>query len=220
MANEVEICNMGLSHIRSGSINALTESSVQAQQCKLWYPIVRDQVLQDAPWGFSHSLKPLALLSDSIFNWRYVYQYPTDCLRVNHLLINYATTSSDAGGSSSTSSRVYDLESLDAQFPKVNYKIFNIDGNKVIAANESELRVDYRMRVEDPNLFTLDCQEAMAFLLASKLAVPIVGLKEGRELRKDSLQLYSSYLKAALTNNSNEEHEGVPDSESILVRQS
>ena len=42
MASEVEICNLALSNIRAGSINSLTEGSLQAQICKLKYPILRD----------------------------------------------------------------------------------------------------------------------------------------------------------------------------------
>ena len=44
MASEIDICNLALGHIRAGTINSLDEGSVQAKQCKLKYPIMRDQI--------------------------------------------------------------------------------------------------------------------------------------------------------------------------------
>jgi len=218
VANEVEICNMALSHVRGGSINSLEEPSLQAQQCKLWYPIVRDQVLEDAPWNFAHKLKALAVLTDEIFNWAYVYQYPSDCLRINHLVINWEAINNS---NSAVASRIYDLETLAiTDPPKVKYKVYNIDGNKVIAANDSELRVDYRAKITDPNLYSFSFMEAMSYLIASKVAVAVTGKDAGRALRKDNLQLYQAYLETALTGNANEEQFDVPESESILVRSS
>lgn len=218
MTSEVEICNLALSHIRAGSINSLTESSIQAQQCELKYPVLRDQMLQDAPWQFNRSLKPLALLTDTLFNWIYVYQYPTDCLFINRLHINFAEVSSDTT-TSAVASRYYDRglprPDLDQQ---VGYKIYNVDGNKVIAANEKELRIDYRKRVEDPNLFSVNFIMGLSHLLAAELAIPLVGIDKGRGLRSDELKIYQSYVDSGIENELNEQFTEVPDSDFITVR--
>lgn len=218
MTSEVEICNLALSHIRSGSINSLDESSIQAQRCKLVYPFLRDQMLQDAPWQFNRSLKPLAVLTDTLFNWVYVYQYPSDCLFINRLHINFAEVSSDTA-TSAVASRFYDRglprPDLDQQ---VKHKIYNIDGNKVIAANEKELRIDYRKRVEDPNLFSLNFVMGLSHLLAAELAIALVGVDKGRAMRSDELKIYQSYVNSGIENELNEQFTEIPDSDFINVR--
>lgn len=213
MTSEVEICNLALSNIRSAGINSLTEASIQAQNCKLKYPLVRDNVLKQAPWGFAHKQDALAVLTDDIFNWLYSYQYPSDCLYINRLIPNYELFVSGV-------SRPADI--LGAVLPDLNkqvaYQIFNVNGNRVIAANEPSLRIDYRARVTDPNLFDPTCIEAMSWLLSAELAIPIVGGEAGRSLRVDALNMYKSYLSSAAADNQNQRYSAPLDSEFVTIR--
>lgn len=213
MASEVEICNLALSNIRAAGINSLNEASLQAQQCKLKYPIVRDMVLSQANWGFSRKLAPLALLTDTVFNWKYAYQYPSDCLFINRLILNYELFVAGVN-------RPVDILSTNA--PDLNkqvaYEVFNIDGNRVIASNEVDLRIDYRSRVTNPNLFSTASIMATSWLLASELALPIVGAEAGRALRSDALNMYQSYLASAAAETNNQRYSAPLDSEYITVR--
>lgn len=217
MTSEVEICNMALSQLRAGSINSLNESSLQAQQCKLWYPICRDQVLEDAPWQFAHSIKPLALLTTEIFNWSYVYQYPTDCHKINYLIPNYELFT---GQEDPIYFYGYDLYRgfPDLKAP-IEYKIYNIENNRVIAANVSDLRIDYRMKIENPNLFSNQFVMALSHLIASKIAIAVVGYKDGQSMKKDNLSEYRAHLAEALANDFNEQYTNQIDSEFITARE-
>lgn len=212
MTSEVEICNLALSNIRGGSINSLTESSVQAQNCKLKYPLMRDQLMRDAPWQFAHKIKALALLTDELFNWANVYQYPSDCLQINRLLLNFEEVESG----NALSNWYYDPALL-APNPdrQVKYQIYNTDDNRVIGANETELRIDYRAKITDPNLFDSQFVIMFSYLLSSELAIPIVGGKLGREFRADSLKIYQQYYDAAVASNENEQY--IPPAESDFV---
>jgi hypothetical protein len=217
MASEVEICKMALSHIRAGSINSLTESSVQAQQCKLFYPLVRDQMLRDLAPPFAKRVRALAERSgDDIFNWAYSYQYPSDCLKVLKLRPNYEEVQQ---GEPTIYSRYRDpnYPIPDLSSP-VNYEIQNIDNNRVILTNEQQVRADIIIRVEDPNLFDIQHIFALSYLLASELSLPLVGVEKGRALRGDNLQIYNQYVATASAEQLNEEHSDVPDSEFITVR--
>lgn len=217
MTSEVEICNLGLSHLRTASINSLTEASIQAQQCKLLYPVLRDQMLQDAPWQFAHRIKPLAVLSTDVFNWAYTYQYPSDCLRINRLILNWEEINQDNG---SYVSRRHDRNLPRPNLaPKVEYQVLNVDGNKVITANDPKLRADYRVKVTDPNLFDAQFILGLSHLLAAHLAVPIVGVDKGRKLRSDALSMYQHYINAAEAADANEQHSAQTDSEFITIRQ-
>lgn len=216
MASVVEICNMALSNIRAGSINSLDEPSLQAQQCKLKFPYLRDMLLSDAPWNFAHKHDSLALLTDDLFNWVYAYQYPSDCLHINRLILNFE----EFGGTGDGVVRSRHIEAvytpdLDRQ---VKYEVQNVDDNRVIAANEPELRISYRKKITDPNLFSSLFTQAFVQLLTSELAIPVVGAEVGRQLRSDALQLYQSYMLEANANTMNEGYTETRDSEFITVR--
>lgn len=218
MTSEVEICNLALAHLRAKSINSLTESSVEAQYCKLHFPFLRDQMLEDTPWQFAHKIAPLAVLSDTLFNWAFVYQYPADCLHINKLLPNY-TSISPSGISSPTAARLYDHGHPQPDLTiKIPYQIYNVDNGRVIASNDGELRADYRSRVTNPNLFSSQFVMALSYLLAAELAIPIVGVEKGRALRGDNLSIYEQYLGAAIASDGNEQHRPVNDSEFITIR--
>ena len=217
MASEVEICNLALSNIRAGSINSLTEGSLQAQICKLKYPILRDRCLREIPWQFNHKLRALAPVTTDIFNWAYAYSYPIDCLKIRRLVGSYEEL--PAGSSSVISrrldSRVIDLKGQRRQIP---YEVFNFDDTKIIGSDQPDLRIDFAAKVTDPNLFSDDFIMALSHLLSSELAVPIVGAELGRALRNDSLQLYKQYLASALANDMNDQYFSPGESEFITVR--
>lgn len=216
MTSEVEICNLGLSNIRAGSINSFTEGSLQAQQCKLKYPFLRDRVLKES-WGFNNKIRTLAVLTTEIFNWAYAYQYPTDCLKINRLVGAHEEL---ANADAAVVSRLLDSQLLpirDRQ-PVIPYEVFNFDDNKVIGANESELRIAYTAKITDPNLFNDDFIMALSHLLASELAIPIIGAETGRQLRSDSLQMYREYLNAAIADDMNEGDYEPPLSEYETIR--
>lgn len=217
MASEVETCNMALSHIRAGSINSLTEGSLESQQCKLWYPIIRDRMLTESAWSFNRKIRALSLLTTDIFNWTYAYQYPTDCLKINRLVGAHEEL---ANADADVVSRLIDrqllpLKDLRGQIP---YEVFNFSDVKTIGTNEADLRIDYVAKITDPNLFTHDFNIAFSYLLASVLAIPIVGAETGRQLRSDSVQLYKVYLSAALANDLNEQYDTPAESEFETIR--
>ena len=217
MASIVEVCNLALSDIRASSINSLDESSLTAQQCKLKYPILRDRLLAEIPWGFNRKIDELAVLTTEIFNWAYAYQYPSDCLKINRLV---GTHEELANANADIVSRLLDSQLLPLRDMRVQvpYEVFNFSNNRVLGANESDLRIDYSVKVDDPNLFSNDFIMALSKLLASELAIPIVGAETGRQLRSDSLQLYKSYLDAALANDMNEQYASPALSEFETIR--
>ena len=217
MASEVEICNLGLSNIRGGSINSLDEGSLQAQQCKLKYPILRDRCLTELPWSFNRKIKALSLLTTEIFNWAYAYQYPTDCLKVHRLVgAHEELANADADVVSRLlDSQLLPLKDLRTQVP---YEVFNFNNNKVIGTNEADLRIDYAAKITDPNLFSFDFIMAFSHLLSSELAIPVVGAEVGRQLRSDSLQLYKTYLDAAIANDLNDQYDTPALSEFETIR--
>lgn len=216
MTSEVEICNIGLSNIRAGSINSFSESSLQSQQCKLKYPILRDRVLKES-WGFNNKIRTLAVSTTEIFNWSTAYQYPNDCLKINRLVGAYEQLSNT---DASVVSRLLDSQLLPirGRQPNIPYEVFNFDDAKLIGANEADLRISYTAKIIDPNLFSDDFIMALSHLISSELAIPLIGAEVGRSLRSDSLQMYKEYLNAAIADDLNEGDNEPPLSELETVR--
>lgn len=217
MSSEVEICNLALSSIRAGSINSLTEGSLQAQVCNLKYKILRDRCLREIPWSFNRKIKALALLDADVFNWAYTYQYPNDCLKIHRLVGSYEEI---PAGSADVIARHRDVDllptkGLRAQIP---YEVFNVDGTKAVASDQADLRIDYAAKVTDPNLFSDDFIMALSHLLGSEIAIPIAGVEAGRVLRSDCISLYNEYMNSALSEDKNDQYLEPDESEFISVR--
>lgn len=216
MANEVEICKMALSIIQERSINSLNETGVPAQICKLWYPKTRDMLLRMHNWGFANKITTLAELDETVFNWSYVYAYPTDCLKINRLIPDMAYYPTDE---TSTAYTLYELDIVPDIRKQIDYlKMVNADGELIIVANYSDLRIDYRAQVTDPNLFDATFTLALSHFLAANIAVGIVGSTQGRQLRADNLQIYSELVREAMAEDHNEKHIQAPTSEFVTIR--
>lgn len=216
MSNEVEICNLALSNIRAGSINDLNEASVQAQICKLKYPIMRDRCLRDVSWQFNRKIIVLALVDVDIFNWSNSYQYPVDCLKIHRLIGEHEEVTSDQDVISRVlDSRVIPIGNLRSQIP---YEVFNVANTKVIGCNSSNIRADYGAKITDANLFSDDFIIALSHLLASEMAVPLVGGDTARSFRSDELQLYGEYINSATAQDLNDGFLAGNESDFVTVR--
>lgn len=216
MSNEVTICNLALSNIRAGSINSLDEASVQAQQCKLKYDFMRDRCLRDGMWQFNRKIQALASIDIDIFNWANSYSYPNDCLKIHRLIGEYEEVTNEFDYISQViDSQVIPIGNLRTQ---IAYEVFTFDGQKVIGCNSENIRIDFAQKITDPNLFSDDFIIALSYLLASELAIPLIGGEQGRMMRSDSLQLYKEYINAALVNDLNDKYLDTVESEYITVR--
>ena len=79
---KVEICNLALGRIgRKAAITSLTENSAEARACARIWDVTRQALLREFTWGFSRKVALLALSTESIPGWEYLYAYPSDCLQ-------------------------------------------------------------------------------------------------------------------------------------------
>lgn len=217
MASDIEICNIGLSNIRAGSINSFTEQSVQAQVCKLKYNILRDRCLREIPWQFNHMIRALAPVTTDLFNWAYTYSYPVDCLKIRRLMGSYEEI---PAGSADVASRLLDSRVLPIRGfrRQIPYEVFSVDGVKLIGSDQPDLRIDFAGKITDPNLFSDDFIMALSHLISSEVAIPIVGAELGRALRNDSIQLYKQYLASALASDQNDQYLEPRESDLVTIR--
>lgn len=82
--SEVSICNLALTALSSSTIESLTQNNNNARKCNAVYSFLRDNMLANHNWDFAMKEATLAQVADTPIstNWSYIYQLPTDCLRV------------------------------------------------------------------------------------------------------------------------------------------
>ena len=87
--NEVDICNLALSHI-GDTANVVSidppEGSAQAGHCARFYPIARNTLQEMHPWGFCTTRVTLAQVAETVQGWNHVYIVPSDALNLISVL--------------------------------------------------------------------------------------------------------------------------------------
>ncbi|MFZ8932384.1 MAG: hypothetical protein ACO2ZP_00610 [Bacteriovoracaceae bacterium] len=179
--NEVEICNIALSHIGAGQISSLSENTQVARECKRHYPVARDSVLRAHPWAFARRQIVLAQVAgEEVRGWSFVYQYPNDCLEARY---------------------IYDFSDRDNESINFDLAISKDLKTRLILSDQENAELVYTAKVANPVLFDSIFIDAMSYRLASSIAIPIKGKAE---LANVMLEFYFGYLGNALSSNANE----------------
>lgn len=83
MSSQVEICNMALTRLGQQRITSLSQSSLEAQFCSLFYEQTKNELLTAHEWSFAIGRKVLAAVTgDNLTEYSYKYSLPNDSLRV------------------------------------------------------------------------------------------------------------------------------------------
>jgi hypothetical protein len=173
MASEVSICNLALAHLGDEatvtSINP-PEGSSQAEHCERFYPIARDTVLEAHEWGFAtRRMALVARTEEPPASWGYIYQRPNNCLRVIAVL--------QEGAPDDTNGEEFIEETIE-------------DDVRVIYAKVEDAQLRYIRLVEDTTKYSALVVNAIARLLASMLAGPIIKGTEGMKVGASHLKQF------------------------------
>lgn len=215
MASEVDICNIALSHLGdTANVSSIDppEGSAQAQHCARFYPIARDALLEMHAWGFSTKRITLPLLSETLEQWKYVYQAPSDALNIMAILAPDAEDDYSANlpvpyiqqgiintGQGLYTPQPYEVETLQ-------------DGSQVIYTNQENATLRYTAKITDTTQFSPLFTSALTHLLASYLAGPILKGEVGRAEAKGQMQLFQAFYSRATASDSSQRR--------ILIKQS
>jgi len=209
--SDVQICNMALAHCGISLLIAdLAEKSNQAELCSLFYASTRDKVLQAFPWPFACTCAPLQDLGNPPANWGFRYLYPTDCLKFRNIV---------ASGCVPLSPGIrpgYSADSAPCTPPRAPFRVgLAADGScKVIYTDVSGAQGEYTVMVTDPTLFPRTFVNALAWALATELAVPLTTDMQRAQLAQ------TKYLAALLEAGADllNENEDGPQPESDFIR--
>jgi len=220
VANKVEIANFALSNIRAKEIQSFTEASIEAEAIANRYDQARLYVLRAFPWNFANKYEALAPSSETVIKYTQVYAYPNDCLQIKGLVPNFLL-----GTDRTAYLRYYYDHPLDRRIEDINaqflpYEVAVVNDVKVILTDVAEAHVQYTSDVEDTNLFDDMFIELLTWWLTALIAVPVVGVEKGREMRRDALQMYTSVSAEAKQQNANERlNPEIAKSDLTLVRE-
>lgn len=186
MASVVSICNLALSNIGKGNINALTDAGAEARACNQFYEQTRDMLLQGYPWRFAGATVSLAQIeNDKAGQWAYAYQRPTDCLKLRWVRPAY----------SENDLALTRQEEL--SFPH------EAEG-RTIYCNLSPAFLRFTARITDASRFDPLFVEALSWHLAVRLAMP---LTRDPKVRADAWQVANMMTGQAQMADANEERE-------------
>jgi hypothetical protein len=186
VASVVDICNTALSHLGEEAEViqiAPPDGTTQSVHCGRFYPIARDQLLEMHPWTFATVRVSLALVAAGApSEWAYAYALPTKCLKPH---------------------AVYRPDGLDDAEGEDFIVESASDGNSIVYTNVPEAVLRYTRLVEDTTKFTPGFVMALARLLASLLAGPIVKGTTGIQVAQSHMKFFAVELASAKTQDSN-----------------
>lgn len=188
MSSVIFICNLALSDIGKSNISDLNEASAEAKACKQFYAHTRDTLLQAYPWRWAQKTLSMAEVANTKANrWDHAYARPSDCLKirrvVDEMLLDYVP---------------YELRAV-----KAGGFDYSVEGS-IIYTNLTPAYLEYTARIEDPTLFPALFQDALAWHLAVRLAMP---LTRDPKIRADAYQLAARMQAEAASADANEQRE-------------
>lgn len=186
MVSAVTICNLALARLGdSATVASLDppEGSAQAEHCARFYPVARDSLLEMHAWRFATRRERLAKLATDTWNWAYAYAEPNGALKLLAVLPESASSDAETQG--------YESES-------------DTNGAAIILTNQEGATLRYVACVTDTTVFSPLFVDALAWLLASYLAGPVIKGDAGATMARACMQSFLIALSNAKTSDANQ----------------
>ena len=198
MVAVVDIYNMALGQVGVDTgLSSPTENSYEAEQCTLYYELVRKQALSAAHWPAARAAFRLNLAAtkdtttawmqgDPEPGWTYAYSLPSDYLHARHL--------SD-----------YGLFQLSAYT--------NSGGTvaKGLVSNQQNAVLVYTRDLTDPNLWDPNLVLAVKMALAAFIAKPLTGKKDLYQLLVQDADRLIRQARTVVANSEEYNNERLPE---------
>lgn len=175
----VDVCNMALGNIGQAPIQSMNGPSASQRACSLRYNEARAEALCGSLWNFASLWRVgTALAIDPKPPWAFVFQYPTDALKV------------------------FEIQREKGDNTEIPFEVTARPGGdgKLIHCDRPNPTFVYVKDVADPATFNQEFVVALSWLLSSKIAMPLTkSLKVQQEAYKMWISL-SSMAKASTAN--------------------
>lgn len=178
-ASTVVIANLALAHLGDDATVASLdppEGSPQAEHCATFLPIARDVLLEMHDWGFATRRAAPAVIATTSDAWEFQYRKPADCVRIIGLLAEGYVN--------------------DAQ-PEHMFSVESDDDGEVILTNLENMTLRYVARVTDTTRYPAMFTQALAWLLASYIAGPLLKGDVGAAAATTAWQVFLTWFARA-----------------------
>jgi len=166
--SEVSICNQALGWLGGVAINSFDDGTDNAILCEQNYAPLRDSVLEEDIWTFATKRIELQLLSDAEFGYGSAFQLPPDLITVDKAYRDQ---------------NMRDRDALD----------YVVEGSKILV-DQATCWLRYVYRLEDVVQFSANFTQAVAYRIATELAIP---LTKSRTMQQQMFGLYQERLERA-----------------------
>lgn len=204
MASDVDICNEALSHLGdSATVSSINppEGSAQAEHCARFYPTALASLLELHQWGFANRRAVLAEVANPSTTWAYAYSQPSDVVSLLSILASDAADDYSAPNRDSAQefSTPYTLSpNIGGNYTPQNYSTeIDSSGGLIILTNQVNAVLRYTAMVADPTKFSPTFREALAWMLASKLAGPVLKGDAGRKAALECMKAAMNWVGIA-----------------------
>lgn len=200
MASDTDIANGALAIIGdTATVASLSppSGSIQAVHCARFYPMARDALLEMHAWDFAtRRVQPALLAETPPAPWAYAYQAPSDVL-------NFLSITDPSALDDYSQGLVQYGNTVGIYTPQPFAVELDASGNQIILTNVQYAMLRYSGRVTDTTSFGPLFTEALTWLLASKLAGPVIKGSEGRGVAADCLRKFQAFLALATASDAN-----------------
>lgn len=234
VADPVTICNLALSHLgqTTGIEDFDADVTLAAQQCRLHYPFVVDELLRDFPWQFATKFGSLTPVSNQTIpvtpEWLYSYRVPVDCVAVRRLIPAVQPLLPNFGGFPTGATFPTGLTPVETQESRVKYRLARDDSGMLIYCDYPYLAatsttpqlpmMEYIFQQDSTGFFPADFGMLASYLLAFRLA-PGITKGDKFKLGPQAWQMYLFHRERAQGNAKNQEQPPeLPNAEWINAR--
>ena len=207
MPSEVDICNLALGYLGDeatvASINP-PDGSAQAAHCARFYAMARDTMQELYAWGICTRRAGLSLLAVSApSQWAYAYAAPPNAVNI---LGVYAATAMDDVTAAVPGAPWGAINAGEGIYTPQAFQTESLaDGTDVIYTNVADAVIHYTVINTDASKFSPLFVEALAWLLASKLAGPLLKGNVGAEAAKRCMDVFNIWVAKAAGSDANDQ---------------
>ena len=182
MASIVDICNLALSELgNKAQVVSIDppDGSVEADLCRRFFAISRDEILEAGDWSFARTRAALAELATNPSTvWDHAYALPSDCMVTRRIITEINEYKED--------------DSAD----------FEVEGDTLFTDRANAILI-YTRPIEDPTKFSPGFVSAMAAQLGSYLAGPILRGESGTNAALTLRKLAAQKVNEAMSYDAN-----------------
>lgn len=177
MASDVDICNIALGHVGADAVVESidpSDGSAEAGHCARLYPMARRELLEFHTWSFAKTRVELAPVANSSQSWGFAFELPSDCVSAVRVL----TPDLIPEATSFQYFAPYPPNEQLGTFTERFGADYDVEGG-VLRTNQPRAVLVYTRDITDATKFPPSFVAALAMLLASYLAGPIIKGNEG-----------------------------------------